>query len=144
VDIARARELLADLEPDQADFGSEVGLRNHEAYLRIHDLAKPERWAVVYTSGATYTSLEIDGKPLGTVGRFSLDCFHEGVPDTEVEGRLREYADVAVEYLRNGGTVERSRRLRIPRLIIGTIDAQHSLSMSVVNDLRDLLRPAHW
>jgi hypothetical protein len=144
VDIEKARQLLDKLRPNHAGIESEVGLRNQQAYLRIHDSANPDRWAAVYTSGWTYSTVEVDGEAVGVEGRFSLDYFHEGVPDFEVEARLRDYVDLGIEYLLSGGTVVRSQWLRIPRILVGPVGAQNALSTSLAHDLRDLFRPTHW
>jgi hypothetical protein len=144
MELERAKQVLADLTPTDPEVGSEVGIRERGAYLRMHVRADPDRWAVVYSSGNTWSTVEVDTSTLGVPGRFSLDSFHEDSPDTYVETTLREYVAVAEAYLAGSGTLRRSPRLRLPQLTVEIPDGSRVLKRSVVADLRDLLRPRHW
>jgi hypothetical protein len=144
VELERARDVLAELRPVETSIASEVGLRNHAAYLRLHVLAQPDRWAVIVTSGRTWSSLEVDAATLGFSGRFSLDSFHEDSPDEDVQATLVGYLAVARAYLAGSGVVIRSRRLRLPSLVVDMPQGSRNLRRSVANNLRDLLSPGHW
>lgn len=144
MELERARQVLAGLTPTDPAVASEVGIREHAAYLRMHVHADPERWAVVASSGNTWSAVEVDASVLGVPGRFSLDSFHEDSPETDVETTLDEYVAVAVAYLAGSGTLRRSPRLGLPQLTVELPEGSRVLKRSAVADLRDLLRPRHW
>ena len=144
MELERTRQVLAGLTPEDLGVVSEVGTREHAAYLRMHLNADPDRWAVVYSSGSTWSTVEVDASTLGLPGRFSLDSFHEDSPDSDVEATLGEYVAVAGAFLAGSGTLRRSSRLGIPQLTVELPDGPRVLKRSAVAELRDLLRPRHW
>ena len=144
MELDRVGQVLAGLTPQEPSIVSEVGLREHSAYLRMHVNAQPERWAVVHSSGGTWSSVEVDPSTLGVSGRFSLDSFHEDSPDVEIEKTLADYVDVAIAYLGGSGTLRRSPRLGLPRLVVELSDGSRVLRRTAIADIRGLLRPKRW
>jgi len=144
MELGRAREVLLALRPTHDTINCEVETRDSAVHLRMNLVTDPARWVVVYTSGATWSSLEVDGQALGASGRFSLDSLHEDEADDQVEKRLQEYVAVATTYLLHGGEVTHSTILGLPRLAIGRGPERAVLARSVASDLRALVSPRHW
>ncbi|MGH3815205.1 MAG: hypothetical protein ACRDUV_22630 [Pseudonocardiaceae bacterium] len=144
MELGRAREVLLALRPTHDSINCEVEVRDWAAHLRMNLVSDPARWVVVYTSGATWSSLEVDGHVLGASGRFSLDCIHEDEADDHVEERLQEYVALATTYLLQGGEITHSKILGLPQLAIGHGPERVVLARSVAADLRALMSPRHW
>jgi len=135
----RTEATLAFLEasrPGTAEASSEIGQRGDAAYLRMESTSDPERWAVVWSPGDRWFSLDVDGG-------FSLDHFEEDTPDSDVHRILQEYIEVGLRYLREGATPITSRRLGLPALKISTAQGDVVLRRSLVADLKSIFRIGH-
>jgi len=127
-----ARQILASCHPWSNDTDRELGVRGDAAYLRIATQQAPSRWAVVWTPGDRWFSMEIDGG-------FSIDHFEEETTDEDAEGLIRQYVDFAETYVRDGAIDSRSRWLRVPRRLLLTGGAEVVLRRSLIGQLRSVL-----
>jgi hypothetical protein len=120
VDLPDAMELLDSLRPAAIGLSSEIGYRGGAAFLRMWQSSRPGRWAVIWTPGDRWFSLEVDGG-------YALDHFEEDTPDEGARQLLSKYVDVALAYvlgdltracrtisLRGGNGADRRWRSRTP------------------------------
>ncbi|WP_370288656.1 hypothetical protein [Nocardioides sp.] len=84
--------------------------------------------------------MEFEGDWLGAPSRFSLDQFHEGHTDDEVELYLRSYRDIALAYLDGSPEVVRSGRFGFPAVMLETTEGPVTFRRSVAADVGSLLR----
>ena len=131
-----ARRLLESSKPDAAGYVCEVGVRRDAAYLKVASEAHPERWAVVWTPGDRWFSVEIDGG-------FSLDHFEEDMNDSDVAALVQAYVSIALAYLDIGATLDRRRSVfPVARVSVesGTVELRRSLATNLRHFVRGLRR----
>lgn len=129
-----AMELLRSLRPDADDMLVEIGHRGDAAFLRIWQLARPSRWAVVSTPGDRWFAVEVDGG-------YSLNHFEEDTREEDVHRLLSTYVGVAMAYLRSDAAAVRVRRFRAPVLNVPNEEGQVELRMSMVAGFKAAMRP---
>lgn len=131
---ADALATLASMRPEADGIKSELGQRQHVAYLRISG-GSPERWAEVNTPGDVWFSLDVEGG-------FSHNYLEgEDTPDVDVRRILATLVDIAVQYvLSEGMPVESSRILGFPSMTLTTPAGEVVFRRSLVHNLRSIFR----
>ncbi|MGN6239875.1 MAG: hypothetical protein ACTHNI_09025 [Cellulosimicrobium cellulans] len=117
---------------DLEDLSVALGRRGDAAFLRLSDPSGEDCWAVVWSPGDRWFSIEI-------VGGYSLDHFEEETPDDEARHILDEYVGVALAYLRTRPVPTRRGRGR-PTLTVQTGSGAVVLRRSLQADLAGLFR----
>jgi hypothetical protein len=125
--------VLSAIRPESSEFASELGQRGDAAYLRMTKSSEPTRWAVVWSPGDRWFSLDVDGG-------FSLNYFEEETPDADARRILATYVDLAVQYLRDEPAPHRKGFLRLSAIKITTAEGDTFLHRSLSSYLRRPLR----
>lgn len=127
-----ALEVLTQLR-DQVSPGldTELGTRRDAAYLKVANKTDPHDFAVVWTPGDRWFSLDV-------AGGFSLIYIEEETPDDEVRERLESYLSIGLRYLSGDRQNVRSKLLRIPSVRVGSGDNAVTLTLSLVDEVRHL------
>jgi hypothetical protein len=94
------------------DYEAKLSVRHDWAGLEIFAPGSDER-VVVYSPGDRWVTLQA---PDGLAANY----FEEGMSEEDLTMRLERYVDAAIAYLEGRFDVRRSRRLRIPHLVIET------------------------
>jgi hypothetical protein len=134
MDIAGAMETLSSLQPHASDLSVEIGDRRGGAFLRIWQPSRPGRWAVIWSPGDRWFSVEVDGG-------YTLDYFEEDTPDEEARQLLTTYVGIALSYVRGDMTAERTKRLRAPVVTVPTDDGTATLRLSLLASFKAALAP---
>jgi hypothetical protein len=90
---SEVEDVLRRSAQDVGDLSVTLGRRGDAAFLRLSDPSREDCWAVVWSPGDRWFSIEV-------VGGYSLDHFEEETPDHEVRRILNAYVGVALAYLR--------------------------------------------
>lgn len=115
---------------------TEVGRRRGAAYLRISDETEPERWAVVWTPGDGWISIDVNGG-------FSLDHFDEDIEDDDLRAILSRYVEIGVAYLNAGERGSTLTGRAFPVLTVAMDGGSVELRRSLARDLRELFKFPH-
>ncbi|MFD4958934.1 hypothetical protein [Microbacterium sp. NPDC058389] len=132
--MGAAMETLGSLRPEASDLSSEIGDRRGAAFLRIWQTDRPGRWAVIFSPGDRWFSLEVDGG-------YSLDLFEEDTPEEEARQLLTKYVDVALAYVRGSMVAERTGRFRAPLVTVPTDAGSTTLRLSLFAGFKAALTP---
>ncbi len=100
---SEVEDILRRSAHDVGDLSVALGRRGDAAFLRLSDPSREDCWAVVWSPGDRWFSIEV-------VGGYSLDHFEEETPDGEVRRILDEYVGVALAYLRTRPVAYRRAR----------------------------------
>ena len=93
-------------------YRTKLSVKNDWAGLEIFS-ADGDAGAVVYSPGDRWVSLEVPGP-------FSTNYFEEGITDEDLLIWLERYLDAAIAYQQGQYVLRRSKRLRIPHVVIET------------------------
>ncbi|WP_191282720.1 hypothetical protein [Pseudolysinimonas yzui] len=110
---------------------TELGTRRDAAYLKVANKADPPDFAVVWTPGDRWFSLDV-------AGGFSLVYIEEETPGDEVRERLDSYLSIGLRYLSGDRENVRSKLLRIPSVRVGSGGNAVTLRLSLVDEVRHL------
>lgn len=130
---ADVEALLSSFEFPQPGIVSELGIRADAAYLKLTSKADQTDYAVVWTPGDRWFSLDV-------AGGYSYDYFEEDTPDSEAADRIAQLVDAAVAYIDGRGSVTSSRLLRVPVIHIETDDGHFELRLSTFDAVKRALR----
>lgn len=92
---------------------SEVGIRDGKAYLKVSPDSDPSEYAVVWTPGDRWFSLDV-------AGGYSYDYFEEDTPDVDVVELLGKLAQAATAYIEGRRSTTLSRFFKIPTVRVET------------------------
>lgn len=134
MDVRGALEFLSSIRPDAVDLSSEIGDRDRAAFLRVWQPSRPDRWAVVWTPGDRWFSVDVEGG-------YSLDHFEDDTPDEDVRELLSRYVDVALAYVRGDMMPERTGRFRVPVVKVPIDGGLVELRLSLLKGFRAALTP---
>jgi hypothetical protein len=131
---ADALATLASMRPEAATIESELGQRGHTVHLRVSRVGSPERWAVVWTPGDVWFSLEVEGG-------YALDHLEgEDTPDDDVRRILAELIEIAVQYVLSDTTPGKTRFLSFPTMTLATPHGEVVFRRSLVHNLKSMFR----
>lgn len=74
------------------ELATELGRKQTAGYLKLLDESDPGRWAVVWTPGDGWVSLDVDGG-------FSLDHYEEAIEDDDLRALVSLYIEIGAAYL---------------------------------------------
>lgn len=112
---------------------TEMGRKRTAAYLKLFDESEPGRWAVVWTPGDGWVSLDLDGG-------FSLDHYEEEIEDDDLKAVISGYIEVAVAYLNATSRENLPIGRRFPVLTVTTPDGTIELRRSLVQNLQEMFK----
>ena len=130
--MAATDEVLAMLgriwDERKLGYQAELSVKHDWAGLEIFPSDSDES-VVVYSPGDRWVSLQVPGG-------FSVIYFEEGMTDEDLLMWFERYLDAAIAYLEGRYVLHRSRRLRIPQVVIETSTGPVRLSVG----LKQLIR----
>lgn len=119
MNVSEAEELLRELASSVVVARVEVGTRDRpphtSAYLKLTPLSGADDYAVVWTPGDRWFSLEVNGG-------YSLDVFGEDCEEPEVKEILERFLGIATAYIEGRWSRERSRFLHVVHVVVATDD----------------------
>jgi hypothetical protein len=128
VDISDVSSLFASAVIPAGACDVDQGIGRGAAYFRVSSKRVPSDFAVIYTPGDRWFSLEVSGG-------FSFDYFEEEMPDDEARQLVEKLMRAAVAYIEGRSSVSTSRIFRIPTVQIdvegGSLDLHLSLSATL-------------
>jgi hypothetical protein len=128
-----ATVLLKSLVLPAEGLNSELGVRRDAAYLKFSLDADPSDFAVVWTPGDRWFSLDV-------AGGFSYDPFEEDTSDADVAQLLERLLDAAIGYIQGRRSTTLSRLLKIPAVIVETDNGPIELRLSLTAAVKRALR----
>jgi hypothetical protein len=133
VETAKVEALLASYTSAPPHIESETGTRDGYAYRKFWRHDSKHNFAVVWSPGDRWFSLDIQGG-------YSNTHFEEGASDDQVLQRVEALMGLALSYLEGSFEVSRSRFLRLPRVNIAAGQHRMELTLSLSSALKYLLR----
>lgn len=130
-----ALEVLESLKPDVPDVLVTTGVKGTRAFLLLKNTHATQRWAVIYTPGDRYFSVD-------TNTPYSRDYVDEGVPDDEVRDILERFTRIGVAYVRGAGEVVRVGFFKTPVLVVQVGDKREELRLSVFGTIASIFKPS--
>ncbi len=119
MNVSEAEELLRELASSVVVARVEVGTRDQpphaSAYLKLTPLSGADDYAVVWTPGDRWFSLDVNGG-------YSLDVFGEDYEEQEVKEILERFLGIATAYIEGRWSRERSRFLHVVHVVVATDD----------------------
>jgi len=115
VNVSEAESLLRELASSVVGADVEVGTRgkapNSSAYIKLTSVSDLGDYAVVWTPGDRWFSLDVKGG-------FSLNEFGEDCEASEVRAILERFLRVATAYIEGRRSLVKSRFLRATHLVV--------------------------
>jgi hypothetical protein len=109
------RELAASVDIARVEVGTRGQPHNTSAYLKLTPLSGADDYAVVWTPGDRWFSLEVNGG-------YSLDVFGEDYEEPEVREILERFLRIATAYIEGRWSRERTRFLHVVHVVVETDD----------------------
>jgi hypothetical protein len=116
-------------------YKGEVASKHDWVGLEISPVSS-DTTVTVYTPGDRWVTLEVPG-------RFSHNHFEEDMTEADLESWVRLYITAGLAFLEGQYSIQQSRVLRVPFIVIQTPTSKLRLDLSIGRTIRAALRREH-